>query len=107
MGFLAKSDSETVVARRGGGGGDSDGVGAPPGSAAPPAAVVPRLYDEKPTHRSYCGDGTSGSDRVGVGHSSGFCGVEEMSVREWVAAFGECSGPMLAAWVFPAKKPTE
>lgn len=107
MGVLAKSDSRTVVAR--GGGGDLDGVGAPPEIGAPPlAAVVPRLFDQKPTHRSYCcGDGASGTDGVGLGHSSGFCGVEEMSVPEWVAAYGECSGPMLAAWVFPAKKPAE
>lgn len=76
-----------------------------------PSRVTAILYDEKPKHK----DGVTPSSsrrpsarefdvigkelrKKGVGTHPG--GVSAMGVEEWVEAYGECDGPMLAAWVF-------
>lgn len=69
--------------------------------------TIALLLDEKPKHRCRSsgggggGGGGSGSNSgVSAGVGSGGDGVSRMGVREWVEAYGECDGPMLAAWVF-------
>lgn len=70
---------------------------------SPRGGVVALLLDEKPKHRlRNGGDGSSG----GNPRTAGFCGggggcMYGMTVQEWVEAYGDCDGPMLAAWVFP------
>lgn len=69
----------------------------------PEARVVALLLDEKPRHRHRGGGGSSsgsGGPAAGRGDDGGE-GVRGMRVAEWVDAWGECDGPMLAAWVFP------
>lgn len=91
-------------------GGISDG-GAKPSSertrgddSIPRGGVVALLLDEKPKHR-LCngGDGSSGGSPRTAGICGGEGGVYGMPVQEWVEAYGECNGPMLAAWVFPGQ----
>lgn len=79
------------------------------GDSSPREGVEALLLDEKPKHR-LCnrggGDGSGGGG--GNPGTAGFCGggggvVHGMPVQEWVQAYGECEGPMLAAWVFPGQ----
>eukprot|EP00752_Nemacystus_decipiens_P004026 g3687.t1 len=69
--------------------------------------VVALLLDEKPKHRLCSGGGDGGGG--GNHRTAGFCGgdggvVYGMPVHEWVEAYGECEGPMLAAWVLPGQE---
>lgn len=72
---------------------------------SPRGGVVALLLDEKPKHRLCNGGGGGGGD--GNSGTAGICGVGGgvygMPVEEWVEAYGECDGPMLAAWVFPGQ----
>ena len=64
--------------------------------------VLAHLFDEIPTHcrgrRSGAGDGGGGGGCV---NTSGGEGLTKMEVEEWASIYGECDGPLLAAWVFP------
>eukprot|EP00903_Cladosiphon_okamuranus_P006598 g6445.t1 len=88
-------------------GGDRTGVKRMAGGNddGPRGGVVALLLDEKPKHRlcNVGGDG-GGGDPGSAGVSVGGVGVHGMPVQEWVEAFGECEGPMLAAWVFPGQE---
>ncbi|CAN0262288.1 unnamed protein product [Ectocarpus sp. 6 AP-2014] len=75
-------------------------------ATTPGARVVALLLDEKPRHRHCGGAGAGGSGSGSGGPAAGWDddegeGVRGMRVAEWVDAWGECDGPMLAAWVFP------
>lgn len=69
---------------------------------------VALLFDEKPKH--YCTGGDASClikpSQEGVMRDDGGA-VAAMGVSEWVAAYGECDGPMLAAWVFPMREVLE
>lgn len=71
----------------------------------PRGGVVALLLDEKPKHRLCNGGdgGSGGGDSSSPGLSAGDVGVHGMPVQEWVEAYGECDGPMLAAWAFPGQ----
>lgn len=75
-------------------------------NSSPRGGVVALLLDEKPKHR-LCnggGDGSGGGNAGTSGFGGGDSGVVNgMPVQEWVEAYGECEGPMLAAWVFPGR----
>ena len=62
--------------------------------------VVAHLFDEIPTH---CRGGSGGVGGGGGGcvDASGEEGLAKMEVGEWANIYGECDGPLLAAWVFP------
>lgn len=72
------------------------------------STVAAFLLDRRPTHVCHNhdpGNSDSGPDsvedaRVGIRQTSPWKDVARMRVREWVEAYGECDGPMLAAWVF-------
>jgi len=96
------------IGSSGGGGGDGGG-GSPVCSSGDRDAghhlggnVVALLFDEKPKHRLYqSGDTGSGGTANGPRFCGGDGGVHGMRVEEWTEAYGECDGPLLAAWVFP------
>ena len=73
----------------------------------PRDGVVALLLDEKPKHRlrngGGDGGGSGGRNPSSPGCGGGDGGVYGMPVQEWVEAYGECEGPMLAAWVFPGE----
>ncbi|CAN0027290.1 unnamed protein product [Scytosiphon promiscuus] len=65
--------------------------------------VIALLLDEMPEHCRRNGANLDGGGRTAdcVAHGGGVYG---MRVEEWIDAYGECDGPMLAAWVFPGNK---
>lgn len=77
---------------------------------ASPGSVVALLFDEVPKHKNRCGTGTDDSSDCMTrgevkqqsleGTDTHLGGVSTMGVQEWVEVYGECDGPMLAAWVY-------
>lgn len=91
----------------------------PQGNAGVRSSIAPvaLLFDERPKH--ICRSGPHSFDGAHSSSVSDVCRVvpkgldvepksssywrgevSTMLVREWVEAYGECEGPMLAAWVF-------
>lgn len=60
---------------------------------------VALLFDEKPKH---CQAGGDVSCLIKPSQDGGGT-VAAMGVSEWVSAYGECDGPMLAGWTFPGR----
>lgn len=76
--------------------------------SSPRGGVVALLLDEKPTHRLCSGGDGSGGGNPGTAECfGGDAGVSGMPVQEWVGAYGECEGPMLAAWVVPRREQSD
>lgn len=63
------------------------------------SSSVALLFDEKPKH---CRTGGDASCLTKPSQDGGGA-MAAMGVSEWVSAYGECDGPMLAAWVFPGR----
>ena len=80
--------------------------------------VVAHLFDEIPTHCRGGGGGGSGGGGDGGGGGDWNDGrvyaagenLFKMEVGQWAKYYGECVGPLLAAWIFPdesAPRPAE